>query len=153
MNMLVRIRAVTMAIVPVTCGKMDVWDVCVLIREMPPGVMERKVLTMTTTTRTIKRTHLVIAIRITGNVLPSFYQGRLLANMIGSVPVDWNAALGLAAICAIIFLMLLRLDMITEDVLYFVCVSCQCKYIEDKWLLLLLSLPPISCLSYRLKYP
>ena len=59
--MIVRTRIVMMAIVPVTFGKTDMRCVFVLIREMSPGVMERKVLTMTTTTRTIKRTHLVIA--------------------------------------------------------------------------------------------
>ena len=90
MNMLVRIRAVTMAIVPVTCGKMDVWDVCVLIREMPPGVMERKVLTMTTTTRKMERTHLVIAIRETGNAIHNFLQRSVLAKMNGSVTVAEN---------------------------------------------------------------
>ena len=45
-----------MAIVPVTFGKTDMWCVFVLIREMSPGVMERKVLTMIITMRKMEKT-------------------------------------------------------------------------------------------------
>ena len=80
---------VTMTIVPVTCGKMDVKHVCVLIREIPPGLMERTMLTMTTTittmTMTMTRTTLVIPIIRTGNARLSFYQRMLLADGLGSV--------------------------------------------------------------------
>ena len=54
--MIVRTRIVMMAIVPVTFGKTDVWGVFVLIREMSPGVMERKVLTMIITMRKMEKT-------------------------------------------------------------------------------------------------
>ena len=79
-----------MMIVPEPIGTMDVRRVCATIREMTHGVMERKVLTMTTITRKTERTHLVIAIGRTGNVIPIFFQSRVVANGIGSVRVDKN---------------------------------------------------------------
>lgn len=54
--MIVRTRIAMMAIVPVTFGKTDVWGIFVLIREMSPGVMERKVLTMIITVRNMEKT-------------------------------------------------------------------------------------------------
>ena len=79
-------------IVPVTCGKMDALLVCALIREMTHGVMERKVITMISTLRKTVRTRLVIAIKITGNVMKIFVNMAFLVGeyntTIGSVRVD-----------------------------------------------------------------
>ena len=82
-KMLVKIR-----IVPCPIGKMDVRRVCVLVMEMPRGVMEVRVATMILTIRNMKRTHLVIAIKETGNAIRILNQRIGIARGIGSVRVD-----------------------------------------------------------------
>ena len=77
-----RVKKRTLEIVPVPTGKMDARRVCVTIWEMLHGVMERKVFTMTTITRKMERTHLVIAIIETGNAIPIFCQQNLFQNVV-----------------------------------------------------------------------
>ena len=67
--------------------------ICVTMIEMPPGVMEKKVRTMTCITLKMERTHLVIAIRETGNAIQFFFHRVLLAIGIGSVRVGWDGML------------------------------------------------------------
>ena len=51
--------------------------------------MELKALTMIITSREMERTHLVIAIGVTGNVIHIFLKQRIFVNWIWSVSGDW----------------------------------------------------------------
>ena len=93
--MMMRSGLVKMKIVPVPIRKMDAKHVCATRMEMPPGAMELEVFTMMFTLRNMERTHLVIAIGLTGNAIQIFLDIIFLAKYtIGSVKVDYSVVSG-----------------------------------------------------------